>query len=161
MRAPATPMRTARGRVSNGGKEQNMNGKLKVVGAVFAVAAAIAVCGAVLVSLMFPAGMIPYLADKYNPLSQERTVYARLPDAEGYVESWDDASGLYRDYLYLVDASDSQGTRVQVRVIAFGSRLGDDGPDGAWIEIRARGSASLGYGYVSEAEVPEAARRVL
>ncbi|WP_156797605.1 hypothetical protein [Olsenella sp. oral taxon 809] len=73
------------------------------------------------------------------------------------MDSYPDASGSGVNYVYDVEASAEDGTRLMVTIILFGREASGQG----WLRIEAKGSSGVRYDGVDESEVPQTAHDVL
>lgn len=88
-------------------------------------------------------------ADRLLPYPEE-TLWAPSPSPDSFVDSYDDATGAGRNYVYLVDAADEDGVVREVQLIFFGAK--SDGED--WLEIGAKGGSGVRYRAVAESSIP-------
>lgn len=104
-------------------------------------------------SMLFPRMMI----DRFSPLSQTRTVWAAAPDPDGFASSYEDATGAYDNYLYLMEAVDERGEPCEVGLISFNGKL----EEGGYLVIDARGFYAERYARVELDELPDAVAAAL
>lgn len=88
-------------------------------------------------------------ADRLLPYP-ETTLWAPAPPPDSFVESYDDATGEGRNYVYLVHAADEDGAVAEVQLIYFGAKSDGEG----WLEIEAKGGSGVHYRQANEEAVP-------
>lgn len=88
-------------------------------------------------------------ADRLLPYPEE-TLWAPSPPPDSFVDSYDDATGAGRNYVYLVEAADEDGVAREVRLICFGAKSDGEG----WLEIEAKGGSGVHYRQANEEAVP-------
>lgn len=79
-----------------------------------------------------------------------RTMWAATPSPDAHAASYDDASGQGKNYVYDVQASDSQGRVKIVTIISFGSKASGEG----YLQLDVKGSSGVHYHAVEANEVP-------
>lgn len=95
-------------------------------------------------------------ADRLLPYPEE-TLWAPSPPPDSFVDSYDDATGAGRNYVYLVEAADEDGVAREVRLICFGAKSDGEG----WLEIEAKGGSGVHYRQANEEAVPDDASAAL
>lgn len=88
-------------------------------------------------------------ADRLLPYPEE-TLWAPSPPPDSFVDSYDDATGAGRNYVYLVEAADEDGVAREVQLICFGAKSDGEG----WLEIEAKGGSGVHYRQANEEAVP-------
>ena len=87
----------------------------------------------------------------------EATLWAPSPPPDSFVDSYDDATGAGRNYVYLVEAADEDGAVREVQLICFGAKFDGEG----WLEVEAKGGSGVHYRPVGEEGVPREASAAL
>lgn len=117
---------------------------------------AVAVVAAVLVAAWVfvqtsPSMLLPrMLIDRFNPLAPARTVYVAVPDAEDYAGSYEDATGAYDNYIYVVEGATEAGEPCELGLISFNGPLKAEG----YLKVAAKGFAAERYAPVDAGDVP-------
>lgn len=81
------------------------------------------------------------------------TMWAKSPEPDSYVDSYNDGAGAYENYVYRVDAVTDEGAHRELQLIYFGTKASGSG----YLEIEAKGKSGLHYNSVEQSSVPEAA----
>lgn len=120
-------------------------------------------CTAVLVALLLLANgagawgvAMQSVFDRLMP-GPEVTMWARTPQPDEHADSYDDATGAGRNYIYHVEAATEQGAQRTLAVISFGGKASGQG---FW-EIQAKGGSGVRYRAVEADDVPEGAKEAL
>lgn len=96
------------------------------------------------------------VADRLLPYP-EVSMWAPTPAPDAFADSYDDATGAGRNYVYLVDASDEDGNVRELQLICFGEKFDGEG----WLEIEAKGGSGVRYLPVEQGAVPKDAASAL
>ena len=96
------------------------------------------------------------VADRVLP-NPEVTMWAPAPVPGSHASSYADATGAGTNYVYLVDATDAEGSVRELQLIFFGRESHGEG----WLVIEARGGSGVRYRSCDEADVPAATREAL
>lgn len=90
------------------------------------------------------------VADRILPYP-EVTMWAPAPKPESHVSTYADATGAGSNYVYDVQAADTNGGTRELQLIFFGSESSGRG----WLEIEARGGSGVHYRACEETAVPD------
>ena len=86
-----------------------------------------------------------------------RTMWAASPQPDTYIGSYDDATGQGENYVYDVQAADSQGRVKTVTIVSFGSKASGEG----YLQLDVKGSSGVHYHAVETNDVPADARAAI
>lgn len=120
-----------------------------------AAAATIGISGAGGIGFWFIQGTF----DRVNPLVARATAYANAPAPDAYFDSYEDASGSGKNYVYEVHAYDKNGVEHAANLISFGGKL--DGEKGYRLKLVIKGRYVRRWEWVSADAVPTAAAQAL
>ncbi|MDO5042027.1 MAG: hypothetical protein Q4D92_00760 [Slackia sp.] len=90
------------------------------------------------------------MLDRMAPWEQPAVCYAQTPDSESYFETYDDATGAYKNYVYEIHAIDADGTERNAVLVSFGTMLDENEP---FIKMDVKGTSVQAWEY---AEAPDA-----
>lgn len=113
-------------------------------------------CGDAGVGLWFAQSQL----DRVNPFVKEATVWAAAPAADDHVDTYDDATGAYVNYVYELTGTEADGSEHPVYLISFGGEF-DDAPAGTPLRLKVKGRWVRSYAVADASEVPAAAARAL
>jgi hypothetical protein len=97
------------------------------------------------------------VVDQVSPLASARTLWARTPEPDGFVDSYANAAEDDDNYVYEVEGFDEEGEPHVVTIILFGRRASGEG----YLRIEARGGSGEHYDRVPEDAVPTAVLEAL
>lgn len=126
---------------------------------VLATLLALAVAVALGASALAASGWGPALqsvADRLLP-NPAVEMWAPVPEADAWDETYADATGAGQNYVYHVRAAAADGSRRELTLISFGGPTTGEG----WLRIEARGGTAVHYWPADAAEVPATARAAL
>lgn len=90
------------------------------------------------------AWLVKSVIDRAAPWEAPTVSYAQTPEAESYFQSYNDASGAYKNYVYEIQLENSSETAQRVVLVSFGTMLDESKP---FIKMSVKGSSVCAWEY--------------